>query len=161
MKSTSSEAGAAPKLPKRGPLLGIDHGTRRLGLAISDAGQTIAMPLLVYHRGTALQDGRYLIDLAKEFGIVGIVVGLPTHMSGDEGQRAREAREYGQWAARMTQLPVDYVDERFTTAMAEELLSRAGLSAKKRRAQRDRVAAQCILQAYLEGGRGAQCLTDG
>lgn len=161
MTSFSEGAGAPAALPRDGPLLGIDHGTRRLGLAVSDARQSLAMPLAVYHRATAARDGQYLIDLAKTYGIVGIVVGLPAHMSGDEGQRAREARNYGQWAAQVTGLPVDFVDERYSTAMAEELLARAGHTARQRRARRDMIAAQLILQAYLEGARGAHSLADG
>src|SRR6516164_9774691 len=71
-------------LPERGRLLGLDFGTKRLGLALSNTEQTIATPLETYLRRDARQDERYLVQKVSEFGVVGLVVGLPVHMSGDE-----------------------------------------------------------------------------
>lgn len=80
------------------------------------------------------------------------MVGLPIHNDGREGLKAAEARQYGTWLAQITGLPVAYFDERFSTAQAEQFLWDAGLTHKQRKARRDRIAAQIILQAYIEAG---------
>ena len=85
MKSSSS-------VPARGRLLGLDYGTKRVGLALSNIDQTIATPLETYLRRDERQDERYLQKQVQEHGVAGLVVGLPVHMSGDEGEKAREAR---------------------------------------------------------------------
>jgi putative Holliday junction resolvase len=151
--SGSSEPERLSSLPIRGRLLGIDYGTKRVGLALSNPDQTIATPLETMPRRDASQDGRYLKKVVVEYSIVGLVVGLPVHMSGAEGAKAREARAFGQWAAESTKLPVAFHDERFTTAMAEEQLWEAQLTHKQRKARRDKVAAQMLLQAYLDSDR--------
>jgi putative Holliday junction resolvase len=134
-------------------LLGLDYGTKRLGLALSNAEQTIATPLETYLRRDPRQDERYLAQKIQEYGVVGLVVGLPVHMSGDEGEKAREARGFGEWAATVTKRPVRYADERYTTAMADEHLHAAQLRLKKRKSLRDMLAAQILLQAYLDSPR--------
>jgi putative Holliday junction resolvase len=85
-----------------------------------------------------------------------VVVGLPVHLDGREGVKAVEARAFGRWLAEVTDLPVVFWDERFTTVEAESALWSAGLTHKKRRARRDRVAAQIMLQAYLDAGCPAE-----
>jgi putative Holliday junction resolvase len=124
-----------------------------VGLALSNAEQTIATPVETYQRRDQIQDARYLRQKVEEFTVVGLVVGLPVHMSGDEGEKAREAREYGAWAADVTNLPLAFCDERYTTAQADELLRGAALSPKQRKARRDMLAAQILLQTYLESDR--------
>jgi putative Holliday junction resolvase len=151
--SASSEPPGELPVPARGRLLGIDYGTKRLGLALSTPDQTIASPLETWERRDAAQDGRYLQKTVREYSIVGLVVGLPVHMSGDEGTKAKEARSFGTWAAVQTGLPVVYHDERYTTALAEEQLWEARLSHKQRKARRDKVAAQMLLQGYLDSNR--------
>jgi putative Holliday junction resolvase len=84
--------------------------------------------------------------------VTGIVVGLPVHGSGQEGQKAREARQFGAWLRAITHLPVTYWDERFTTLEAERHLLDAGLTKKRRQARLDKVAAQILLQSYLDAG---------
>lgn len=149
----SSRQSAARLFPVQGRLLGLDFGTKRVGLALSNAEQTIATPVETYERRDELQDARYLRKKVEEFTVVGLVVGLPVHMSGDEGEKAREARAFGAWAANVTNLPVAFCDERYTTAQANELLRGAGLSPARRKARRDMLAAQILLQSYLESGR--------
>ncbi|HMC88315.1 MAG TPA: Holliday junction resolvase RuvX, partial [Gemmataceae bacterium] len=78
--------------------------------------------------------------------------GLPVHLSGHEGQKAQEARRFGKWLGETTGLPVIFWDERFTTVEAEQALLSAGLTKKRRQARRDRVAAQILLQSYLDAG---------
>ena len=82
----------------------------------------------------------------------GLIVGLPLHTDGREGQKAAEARAFGQWLAETTGLAAAFFDERFTTAQAESALWSAGLTHRKRKERRDRVAAQIMLQAYLDAG---------
>ncbi len=133
-------------------LLGIDTGTVRVGLAISDPDRKFAFPLTIYERRNREQDGVYFQALAKKENLAGLVVGLPVHMSGAEGQKAAEARAFGDWLGELLALPVIYWDERFTTVEAESALWSAGLTHKQRKERRDKVAAQLLLQAYLEAG---------
>lgn len=140
----------ADEFPQRGRLLGIDFGTRRIGVAVSDSGQEFASPLENYQRQSAEADDRFFTRVCREHLIVGLIVGLPVHMSGDEGQSAGAAREYGQHLRQLTGLPVRYWDERFTSARAEMLLREASLGPKKRKQKLDKVAAMLLLQSYLD-----------
>ena len=140
----------AEDLPRRGRLLGLDFGTRRIGIALCDEEQRIASPLENYTRSRPAIDAQRLKALAGEYRAVGVVVGLPLHMGGEEGQKAREARRFGAWAASATSLPLAFWDERLTTAQAEEYLRAAQLSPKQRKQRLDKVAAQVMLQSYLE-----------
>jgi putative Holliday junction resolvase len=133
-------------------LLGVDYGTVRLGLAVSDAGRTIASPLATYTRRTPFQDAAFFERLLAEEEIAGLVIGSPVHLDGREGVKAIEARAFGAWLAELGKLPVIYWDERFTTVEAEGHLAGAGLTRKRRKERRDRVAAQIMLQAYLDEG---------
>lgn len=151
--SDSGDQAARPGVPARGRLLGLDYGTKRVGLALSNIDQTIATPLETYLRRDERQDERYLRKQVQEYGVAGLVVGLPVHMSGDEGGKAREARAFGEWAAAVTKLPVCYTDERYTTALADEHLRGANVSPQKRKLLRDKLAAQILLQTYLESSR--------
>src|SRR3954447_23765160 len=99
-----------------GCLLGVDYGERRIGLAVSDAERRIAVPLAIYERRDGPRDAAYFHQLIVEHGIVALVVGLPVHMSGDEGAAAKFARAFGTWLRRATKLPVVYWDERLSTA---------------------------------------------
>jgi putative Holliday junction resolvase len=135
-----------------GRLLGVDYGSVRIGLSISDPERRLASPLAVYERRGREQDALYLRSLVSAEEIKAIVVGLPVHLDGREGQKAAEARAFGAWLAETTELPVTFWDERFSTVEAESALWQAGLTHKKRKARRDRVAAQILLQAYLDAG---------
>lgn len=139
-----------PPFPAEGRLLGIDFGTRRIGLAVSTSNQSIASPLEIYERRNATLDARYLRDVIDENRIVGLVVGLPVHLNGDEGDSCRLAREFGTWLSRQTDLPICYWDERYTSVIAEEWMIHVDLSRKKRKRRLDMVAAQIMLQSYLD-----------
>ncbi len=80
------------------------------------------------------------------------MIGLPVHLNGAEGAKAAAARAFGAWLAETTGLPATFWDERYTTVEAESALWAAGLTHKRRRARRDKVAAQILLQAYLDAG---------
>ncbi len=135
-----------------GRLLGLDFGSVRVGLAISDADRMVASPLATYLRQSRDADARYFRRLVHDEAVAEIVVGLPVHLDGREGQKARETRAYGQWLAEITGLTVIFWDERFSTVEAEQALLAAGMTNKRRRARRDRVAAQFVLQSYLDAG---------
>lgn len=136
--------------PAKGRLAGIDFGTVRIGIAVSDPDQTMAMPHENYTRGDTQTDARRFCRLVEEDDIVGFVVGLPVHTSGNESQKSLEARQFGQWLAETTDLPVCFYDERYSSAEAERILEGANLTSKRRKARRDMLAAQIMLSAYLE-----------
>jgi putative holliday junction resolvase len=133
-------------------MLGVDFGTRRIGLAVSDSDCRIASPIAVYIRRDARQDAQFFQQLVNEEAIERLVVGLPVHMSGNEGQKAAEARSFGEWLRQVTNRPVLFWDERLTTTQAEQLLWDVGLTHKQRKERRDKVAAQIMLQGFLDAG---------
>jgi putative Holliday junction resolvase len=142
------------EVPRQGRLGGIDYGSVRIGVAICDARQIVASPYENYQRRGDFQDRGYFAKLAAEESLVGWVVGLPIHLSGKESEKSQEARKFADWLQSMTQLPVAFMDERFSSAFAEELLGpQAGLTSKQRKKRRDMVAAQIILAGYLESNR--------
>jgi putative Holliday junction resolvase len=136
----------------KGTLLAFDFGTVRVGLAVSDPDRIIASPLDTYTRRTEPLDAAYYGKTAADHRAVALVVGLPLHADGRESDKSREARTFGAWLAGVTGLPVVFWDERFTTSLAEDALLGAKLTNKKRKERRDRVAAQMILQNYLDAG---------
>ena len=133
-----------------GRWLGLDFGTRRIGVAVSDPTGTIATPLAtVENHG---MDG-ILADLRRivsETRAVGIVVGLPVRTGGQEGPEARAAREFATRVEASLGLPTRLWDERLTTAGAERALIESGVRRERRKQMIDRVAAQMILQSYLD-----------
>jgi putative holliday junction resolvase len=136
-------------------IAGIDYGTVRIGIALADTEVGIAMPFENYTRRSAALDNEYFTTLAREERIGRFVVGLPVHLHGGESQKSAEARTFGKWLGEATGVPVEFYDERFTTAEADELLAQRKLTQKQRQARRDQLAAQIMLAAYLEsGGRG-------
>lgn len=143
-------------LPEHGRLAGIDFGTVRIGVAVTDPSRTLASPFENYTRRGAEGDAAYFRELAEQEQIVGFVVGLPVHTSGDESQKSHEARQFGQWLAETTSLPVQYYDERYTSSQAEQLLGGAQLTKKQRQKRRDMLAAQIILASYLESNTRQQ-----
>lgn len=140
-------------LPSTGRLAGVDFGTVRIGVAVSDARQTLASPLDNYTRRSKDQDAGFFRRLVQEEALVGFVVGLPVHMSGDESQKSQEARALGKWLAEVTGLPVTFYDERYSSAIADEFLALGQLTKKQRQKRRDMLAAQVILASYLESDR--------
>jgi putative holliday junction resolvase len=135
-----------------GRVLALDFGTRRVGVAVSDPLGISAQPHSVLDGedpGLMESIGRLAADLPAER----IVVGLPVSLNGSEGPAAATARRFAGEVAVATGLPVELLDERFTTVSAERVLVEAGLSGRRRRRVRDRVAAAVLLQSYLDGGR--------
>jgi putative Holliday junction resolvase len=137
-------------IPPQGRLIGVDFGTVRIGIAICDPGQSIASPLEIYQRRNTKLDADYFVKLAKQEQAVGLIVGLPVHMSGEASQKSKEAKTFGLWLHEITDVPVAWVDERYSTALAREVLNQESLSPKKKKAKLDKIAAQIILRTYLE-----------
>jgi putative holliday junction resolvase len=135
-----------------GKILAVDYGRARIGLAVSDPDRKFAFPLEVYQPKDAARDEAFFKKLVAEEGIKALVVGLPVRSSGQEDQMAAEVRRFSGWLSRVTGLPVTHYDERFTSVLAESLLWEAGLTHAKRKQRRDKVAAQILLQTYLEAG---------
>lgn len=138
------------------PIAGIDFGTVRIGVALADLAVGIATPYETYTRRSETEDADYFQRLAKSERLERFVVGLPVHLSGDESVKSRQAREFGSWLTQTTGIPVDFFDERYTTAEAEQMLNAAGLTKKRRREKVDQLAAQILLTAYLESGAQGQ-----
>jgi putative Holliday junction resolvase len=150
--SASSEGNAdhESEIPRRGRLLGIDFGTVRIGLAVSNDEQRLAVPLETYTRRAKDHDSRHLAAVIGDYRIVAVVVGLPLHMGGEEGQKPGEARRFGKWVEGVTGLPLAFWDERLTTSQADEHMAAANLKRKRRKLLRDKIAAQIMLQSYLD-----------
>ncbi|MDX1945943.1 MAG: Holliday junction resolvase RuvX [Pirellulaceae bacterium] len=144
------------ELPRQGRLAGLDYGTVRIGVAITDPDQRFASPHENYTRRDLAVDAAWLKKLAAEERLAGLVVGLPVHTDGHESQKSAEARRFGQWAGEQTGLPVAFFDERYTSSHAEALLQEAGLTSKQRKQRLDKLAAQIMLAAYLESARDSR-----
>lgn len=144
------------KFPDSGVLFGIDYGTKRVGVSVCDMYQKYASPLQNYQRQSSVADTRFFRKLADDFRPVGLVVGLPIHLSGDESEKSAEARVYAAWLSQILSLPVAFQDERFSSFQAERLLLQAEMSKKQRQARLDKLAAQVLLQAFLDARLEAQ-----
>lgn len=143
-------------LPPSGRLAGIDYGHKRIGVAVCDGDRNIASPLETYHRTTEAADRKYFEQLAKDYQLVGFVVGLPVHASGEESAKSQECRRFGQWLLQATRLPVAFFDERYTSAQADSLMAGVGFTRRQKKDRRDMLAAQVILAAYLQSPQTAE-----
>ena len=137
-------------LPPGARLIGIDVGTKTLGLALSDVTRTIASPLETILRKKFAIDAARLLHLAGEHRIGGFVVGLPANLDASEGPRAQSTRAFARNLARLTPLPILLWDERLSTVEAERVLIAADASRKRRAEVIDKVAATIILQTALD-----------
>lgn len=145
-------------LPRTGRLAAIDYGSVRIGVAITDPDQRFASPLENYTRRSAEKDATWLKQWIGAERVVGLVVGLPLHTTGNESQKSAEVRKFVAWLQTLIPIPLVFFDERFTTSQANELLAEAGFSAKQRKERRDKLAAQILLVSYLESSRTAETL---
>ena len=129
---------------------GLDVGTRTVGVAVSDALGVTAQPVSTLRRTNLRADLAQLRRLAEEHEVEHAVIGLPLNMDGSEGPSASEARHFGDAISRALGIPVEYWDERLTTAAASRMLVEADVSRARRRAVIDKVAAVLILQGWLD-----------
>jgi len=143
-------AAFAGRIGGSGRLIGIDAGTKTLGLALSDVTRTIASPLVVLHRKRFKEDAAELLRLAAEHAIAGFVLGLPTNLDGTTGPRVQATRAFAKNLNALTPLPILLWDERLSTAEAERTLIAADASRKRRGEVIDKLAATIILQGALD-----------
>jgi putative holliday junction resolvase len=141
---------AAALMPKRGSLLGLDLGTKTIGVAVSDPDRKLAAPIVTIARARFASDAERLLKLAAERRVVGFVLGLPLNMDGSEGPRAQATRAFARNLAKLTALPIALWDERLSTAAVERVLIEADASRRKRKAVIDQHAAAYILQGALD-----------
>lgn len=130
--------------------IGVDYGSRRIGIAMSDPLGLIAQPVSVRESKGLERDAVDLAAEAAELEAAGFVVGLPLRTDGSEGPEARRVREFAVRLEEVSGLPVHLADERFTTQEAARRLREQGLDERRRRGRTDHVAAALILQAHLD-----------
>ena len=139
-----------PLLPARGTLIGLDLGTKTIGVAASDPDRRLASGVETIARKNFSTDAARLLELTAERNAVGFVLGLPINMDGTEGPRAQSSRAFARNLARLTAFPIGLWDERLSTAAVERELIAADASRKKRAAVIDQHAAAYILQGALD-----------
>jgi len=143
-------ADAAAHLPPRGALIGLDLGTKTIGVAASDPDRKLATAVETVARKTFSVDAKRLLALAAERNAVGFVLGLPLNMDGSEGPRAQSTRAFARNLGKLTELPIALWDERLSTVAVERDLIAADVSRQKRAAVIDQHAAAFILQGALD-----------
>lgn len=140
----------AAALPARGALIGLDLGTKTIGVAASDPDRRLATGVETVARKKFSEDAARLIALAAERGAVGFVLGLPLNMDGSEGPRAQSTRAFARNFSKLTELPIALWDERLSTAAVERELIAADMSRARRDEVIDQHAAAFILQGALD-----------
>jgi putative holliday junction resolvase len=143
-------AEAAALLPARGALIGLDLGSRTIGVAASDPDRRLAAPVETIQRKRFSADAHRLLMLAGARRAVGFVLGLPINMDGTEGPRAQATRAFARNLSKLTVLPIALWDERLSTAAVERALIAADASRVRRKAVIDQHAAAYILQGALD-----------
>lgn len=141
---------AAPLLPPRGGLIGLDLGTKTIGVASSDPDRRLAAPVETIARKQFTPDAARILALGTARGAVGIVLGLPVNMDGSEGPRAQSSRAFARNLARLTDLPIILWDERLSTAAVERDMIAMDMSRARRAEVVDQQAAAFILQGALD-----------
>ena len=135
-------------------MLGLDLGEKNIGVAVSDATGLLARGIGTIEHTDFADDAARVLKLARQHKAEAIVVGLPLNMNGTEGKKAREAKMFAESLRESADLPVELHDERLSTVYSERMLISAGVSRAKRKKVVDRLAAQVILQSYLDLARG-------
>jgi len=149
MQPSTDLSGAKPA----GRVLGLDVGSKRIGIAVSDLLGITAQGLETLQRQNKRLDFEKLAKVIEEFGITQIVVGYPLRMSGEEGVQAEKMQRFAEELRRRFQLPVHLWDERLTSAEANRLLRETDMSIRRRGQVVDQLAAVLILQSWMEGRR--------
>lgn len=133
--------------------LGLDIGSVRVGVAVSDADGAVASAVAVLDARELARDTRSLVRIVEDYGVEQLVVGLPLTLSGDEGPQAAEVREVAGRLASALGLPVAFQDERNSSTEARRAMRAAGLSEREQRGSLDKVAAAILLQTWLDTRR--------
>lgn len=140
----------AAALPPVGALMGLDLGTKTIGVAVSDGLRSVATPLETVKRKKFTLDADRLLAIIKDRTITGVILGLPRNMDGSEGPRCQSTRAFARNFARLHGLPISFWDERLSTVAAEKALLEADTSRARRAEVIDHVAASYILQGALD-----------
>ncbi|MGA3064552.1 MAG: Holliday junction resolvase RuvX [Methylocystis sp.] len=140
----------AAQLPKKGRLMGLDLGTKTIGLALSDVERRLASPLDTIRRVKFSADADTLLKRLKEFDVLALVIGLPLNMDGSDGQRVQATRAFMRNLSNLSPVPHVYWDERLSTAAVTRELISQDVSRAKRAEVVDRMAAAYILQGALD-----------
>ena len=141
---------------KRGRVLGVDYGDVRTGIAISDECRFLASGIATLRENGMVRTAERVAAEAKSRGAVLIVCGLPRNMDGSEGPRAEVIRAFVGYLAGFTDIPIELYDERLSTVEAHRYLSAADVSGRRRKAVVDTLAAEIILQGYLDAHKHIQ-----
>lgn len=144
---------AAAAIPRDARLMGLDLGTKTIGVATSDRTRMIATPIETIARKKFTQDAERLLAIIQAENIGLIVLGLPVNMDGTEGPRCQSTRAFARNFAKLSSVPIVYWDERLSTAAVERMLIQADTSRAKRDEVIDKLAAAWILQAALDSLR--------
>ena len=134
-------------------IIGLDYGTKTVGVALSDESQIIASPHITIERKHATklrQTYAQIEDIIREYDVELIVLGLPKNMNNTEGERAEATKEFGENLERRTGIRVELIDERLTTVQADRILDATGVAQSSRKEHIDKMAAAIILQNYLD-----------
>ncbi|NRG19160.1 Holliday junction resolvase RuvX [Rhizobiales bacterium] len=137
-------------IPPDKRLIGLDLGTKTIGLALSDLGLSIASPLETIRRKKFGVDAARLLELCKAHDVAGLVIGLPLNMDGSEGPRVQATRAFARNLSALTDLPMTYWDERLSTVAVTRTLIDADRSRARRAELVDKMAAAYILQGLLD-----------
>ncbi len=129
--------------------MGIDYGDKRIGIALTDALCIISSPYEVFINNSMQQSIEHINKLIVENNVDEVAVGLPLNMDGSEGERAKLHREFGKALEDFSGVKVYFIDERLTSAEAEEILIQSGVRREKRKELIDKISAQIILQTFL------------
>jgi len=133
-----------------GPLMGVDPGSKTLGIAVSNAARTLVTPLTTIKRVKFNEDAAKLFALYDERKCAGLVIGLPLHMDGGDGRRAQSARSLATNLLRLRDMPITFQDERLSTFAATQSLIEAGVKPSEQKNYVDAQAAAVILQAAID-----------
>lgn len=156
MSKPTDDVDAFLQLAPRGrPLLGLDLGSKNIGIAVSDPGWMVASPIAILVRSTFRTVASKIREIAEDRNAGAVVIGLPRNMNGTEGPKCQSARAFASNLARSAEAPVLLWDERLSTVEAERSLIDAGASRKRRREVVDKVAASIILQGAIDRLRRA------
>ena len=147
---SESFADAVAQLAPQAPVLGLDLGSKTIGVAVSDITRQIASPIATIARKKFTEDARLLLAVAHERKAGLIVLGLPLNMDGSEGPRAQSTRAFARNLEKLTPIPITYWDERLSTAAVERMLIGADASRARRAEVVDKLAAVYILQSALD-----------
>ena len=137
-------------IPPTGKLLGLDLGTKTIGVAVSDALRYTATPLETIARSKFTADAARLVELIARNNVVALVLGMPLNMDGSEGPRAQSTRAFARNLGQKTTIPIVFWDERLSTSAVTRMLIEADTRRDKRAQVVDKLAASYILQGYLD-----------